>query len=79
MLKTLKQASQGLPTLGCARLNFRQGLGICDQTGIGYRERRRRSVLEMVGGLTGFEPMTSSMPWNETNIKILTANDLLVD
>jgi hypothetical protein len=28
--------------------------------------------------LIGIEPMTSSMPWNETNIKILTAKDLLV-
>jgi hypothetical protein len=27
--------------------------------------------------LTGIEPVTSSMPWNEANIKILTAKDLL--
>jgi hypothetical protein len=28
--------------------------------------------------LTKNEPMTFSMPWNEANIKILTAKDLLV-
>jgi hypothetical protein len=28
--------------------------------------------------LTGIEPVTSSMPWNEPDIKLLTAKDLLV-
>jgi hypothetical protein len=26
--------------------------------------------------LTGIEPVTSSMPWNENNIKLLTAKGL---
>jgi hypothetical protein len=35
-------------------------------------------MLELIGDMIGIEPMASSTPWNETNIKILTTNDLLV-
>jgi hypothetical protein len=36
------------------------------------------SVSWVDSALIGIEPVTSSMPWNETDIKLLTAKDLLV-
>jgi len=40
--------------------------------------KKERVALGVPVDLTGIEPVTSSMPWNEANVKILTAKDLLV-